>query len=675
MALLAAVCAALTAGLFDIVTGSLLTAPATASLAACLVELALTTVAAAGALAVCGAAVYVAVRCLHRDAGAALGCLAALLTALVTLHAVHVTLEPTSDPHALLKQLAVLAAAGVIPLVVGRGVTRLWRTPTDTDTWSAAFLALPWTLGIAGIVIVAAARSGLAATAPASAGIIAAVTIAAVVAWRRSRRPLDPPRRVRAYAIAAGLAVLLGVSSAFKPAPTTARADVAPGNPQCVRQVILLTVDALRADAIATYADTAPPTPACEALAADSIVFERAYSPAPWTLPAFCSMMTALPPEVHRTTQFSARLAADHVTLAEQMQAAGYLTAAVGDNLYLMPAYGMDQGFARYEFYPQTMLNPRRSLGRRLEKALRHDTTRNEADTPYLTDRAITWLEGHRDQAFFFWLHYFDPHLPYTPPAQYLPPGTPPPRIGTALYHDKFHSIRSGYFVPTAEEVAWIRGLYDGEVRHVDTHVARLLAALKRLGIYEDALIIFTSDHGEEFWEHGGFEHGHSVHEEVVRVPLMVKLPGASRTGRISTVVSTGSILPTVLDLCGVAQDTAPVAYPSLRPYWTGAAPPEAPVASTGCGYYEDQLAIRTNAVTYIKRLLSGRECVYDAARDPHELLPTGDDTLVDAARELLSVWHARVADLRKQVGRVAQQGVHLDDRMLQRLRSFGYVE
>jgi choline-sulfatase len=228
-----------------------------------------------------------------------------------------------------------------------------------------------------------------------------------------------------------------------------------------------------------------------------------------------------------------------------------------------------------------------------------------------------------------------------------------------------------------------VRGLYDGEVRHVDANIGRVIARLKSLGIYDQTLIVFTSDHGEEFWEHGRFEHGHSVYEELLHVPLLVKLPGSSRTARVARPVTTTSVTPTMLDLCGIPFDADALSARSLRPALQrasgGATAPDQcdPLVSTGCAYYENQVAIRVGDLKYIRRLLSGREELYDLSADPGErisLMANRPDAIEECSR-LLDRHRARCAELRERYGIARQADADLSEALLQDLRSLGYAE
>ncbi len=387
--------------------------------------------------------------------------------------------------------------------------------------------------------------------------------------------------------------------------------------------------------------------------------------------------MTGLLPQVHGTLEAKSRLPDELQTLAERLRDAGYATAAIGFSDMLAVERNLSQGFERYDFVP--VPEPGISFGERLLHHLDENRNAWRDWTDRLPRLATGWLEKNRQRDFFLWLHYYDPHLPYTPPARWLPEDGPPPRIGKKF--GKLPAVRHGHFVPTAAEQGWIRDLYEAEVRHVDESVGRLLETLERLGLYDDSLIVFTSDHGEEFWEHGGFEHGHSMHREVLRVPLLIKLPGSrpSPIHEIVSPVSTAAILPTVLELCGLDYRPTDLSVTSLAPLLAAGEPAAVePIVSTGTLYYEDRVSIAFERTKYVRWLASGNEDLYDLAADPQETVSIADSTpdRLEVARQLLADAETNSRRLRGVHG-IPRDGetAELDADTLRRLRALGYVE
>ncbi len=455
--------------------------------------------------------------------------------------------------------------------------------------------------------------------------------------------------------------------------------DAGAGKEHAVSRVILLSVDTLRADVLSAYGGGRIATPHIDRLAGDGVLFRQAVSPAPWTIPAFASIMTGLLPSVHGALAPKSRLPDSLETLAERLRAAGYATAAIGGSDMLAVERNLSQGFDRYDFAP--VRKPGISFGERLL----HRLDRTQHAWPDWTDRlpdlATGWLKDNRNRPFFLWLHYYDPHLGYAPPPRFLPAGKPPKRIGRRF--GKLPSVRNGHLVPTPSERDWIRSLYEAEVRHVDDSIGRLLESLKRLELYDDSLIVFTSDHGEEFWEHGGFEHGHSMHQEVLQVPLLIKLPGArpSEVREVDHPVSTAALLPTVLELCDVDYRPGDLSAASFAPLLEAGGPQPViaePIVSTGTLYFEDRVSIVFDRTKYVRWLDSGKEELYDLAADPAETISIADSApdRLERARQLLAETEAESRALR-QVHKVPRDGeeTELDAETLRRLRALGYVE
>ncbi|HJX28923.1 MAG TPA: sulfatase, partial [Thermoanaerobaculia bacterium] len=375
-----------------------------------------------------------------------------------------------------------------------------------------------------------------------------------------------------------------------------------------VPRVLLLSIDTLRPDALSSFGGREIRTPHLDALAGDSLSFTRAYSSASWTLPAMGSVMTGVSPRVHGALHTRSRVPDGLPTLAETLRRAGYRTAAFVASTVLGPPANLTQGFDEYHPYPGPWLG--RSLGATVLRGRLSRFRLDEAPPPELTDDVADWLGARSETPFFLWVHFFDPHAPYGPPPRYLE--NPEGRTRFEGWDEE--AIRAGTWVPTAAERDRIRQLYLGEVRWVDDAVGRLLGELRRRKLYDDTLIVLVSDHGEEFWEHDSYGHGHTLYDELLHVPLLVKLPRSERIGRIATPASTASIFSTVLDACSLP---LPPGYPAagslLRPAG------DRPLHALGLNRFEDRQAVRFGRFKYIRWTTSGREEIYDLQRDPRE--------------------------------------------------------
>lgn len=442
--------------------------------------------------------------------------------------------------------------------------------------------------------------------------------------------------------------------------------------------VFLITVDCLRPDFLSCYGDSPVETPHIDGLADDGIIFRNAYSTAPWTLPSFGSVMTGLSPLVHGTMESHAILPDTLKTLAEWMQQAGYRTAAVVDNFFVRE---MHKGFEWYESFPKPSMNAGYSMGARLvyhnlfRKAFQEKVT-----TTDLTDRSIAAIERFKAEPLFFWLHYFDPHVPYAPPSRYLPKTIPVPSIGPSFGDTE--GVRSGTVVPDWRERLWIRQLYSLEIKYVDDQLGRLIEWLKENSLYEESLIILSSDHGEEFWEHGGFEHGHALYNEVLHVPLVIKLPGSFDPPARKLVeerVSLEQILPTILDIAGIPEtpEYTGLYKPFLRSLWIPQPVFEAfPIVSTGVLYYEDQISVIHDHHKYIRKLISQEEQVFNLNRDAAESinLYSEKNLFLKSARMMLDRYEEESAALREGFGLDRAVRIELDRAALEHLKSLGYI-
>ncbi|MFP3940968.1 MAG: sulfatase-like hydrolase/transferase [Thermoanaerobaculia bacterium] len=305
------------------------------------------------------------------------------------------------------------------------------------------------------------------------------------------------------------------------------------------KQILLVSVDTLRADSLG-----AGRTPALDAFAARSERFEPHYAAATWTKPSHGTLLTGLPPEGHRAQLEDQALAPDAVTLAERFSRAGFATAGLTfDCLWLDPKFGFDRGFAEY-----------RAVQWRADQAVRE---------------TVSWLARHRRQPFFYFLHLFTPHsdkdiLPYE--ARGTTRYTVGQRFGVHGYGCRegvcasglLRSLDAGRVEPIPEEEEILRFLYAGGVSDADRALGRLFRDLDEAGLLENLLVVVTSDHGEAFFEHGKLLHS-TPHEEILRVPLLVKWPGGRRGGEVRSLpTSSVDVAPTLLAAAGLEAPELP---------------------------------------------------------------------------------------------------------------------
>jgi len=291
--------------------------------------------------------------------------------------------------------------------------------------------------------------------------------------------------------------------------------------------IILYVVDTLRADHLGCFGGPEGITPSIDRFASDAVVFEQAIAQSSWTRPSMISLLSGLLTTEHGLRSREGKIPGHVQLVSEYLQEAGYRTGALTTNAYLIPAAGFNQGFDDFSF----------------EQLSSHELTR----------RAIRWLgEQPRDKPVFLWLHSIDPHAPYQPGEPYRSRWAPdvPREYGTVDH------IQEVAVKPADERGEFVRpyqALYDAEVAQNDAAFGELLDSLQRSGRYDQSCIVFVSDHGEEFWEHGVNGHGWDLFEEVLHVPLIIKAPEGSGKGRrVSAPVQHIDLLPTLLHLAGI---------------------------------------------------------------------------------------------------------------------------
>lgn len=327
--------------------------------------------------------------------------------------------------------------------------------------------------------------------------------------------------------------------------------------------IVLIGVDTLRRDHVGCYGYERPTTANIDRLAAGGVLFEDAVSQSPWTLPSFCTIHTSLYPSQHGAGGFERaqgtfgnRMGGTVMPLAMVLLKSGYATGAIINAPALAPDFGVDKGFEFYDTSPRW--DPRVADG--------------------TTEDALKWIDSLSGGPFFMFVHYFDPHLPYSPPEPYdrmYDPDYSGP-ISSSFDRETFNKVIPEIVEKGGAEAEWdhVRALYDGEITFTDKAVGELLDGLEERGLKENTLVVFVSDHGEEFYDHGGFEHGHTMYDELIKVPLIFSLPGEISPGtRISRQVRMMDVMPTILDYLGICS-LSHIEGASLRPLISGEGEP-----------------------------------------------------------------------------------------------------
>jgi arylsulfatase A-like enzyme len=376
--------------------------------------------------------------------------------------------------------------------------------------------------------------------------------------------------------------------------------------------IILIGVDTLRQDHLGCYGYERATSPNIDELAGRGVLCANAVSQCPWTLPSFASILTSLYPTQHGAGIDMNSMRTSFPTLAGMLAEEGYATGAVINVAVLSPAFGVDRGFAHYDAAAPGV--------------------RRIADE--VTERALAWIESEKDGPFFLFVHYFDPHLSYSPPAPFdtlFDPGYEG-EVGRAFEQETFLRLKDRLYTAsdrqTRADWAHIEALYDGEIAFTDKAVGDLLAGIRSKGLEDRTLVVLVSDHGEEFMEHGGYGHGHTLFDEVIRVPLIFSLPGRLPEGvRVARQVRPVDIMPTILDLADVDGEYRPEGV-SLVPLLRGEGPPlpsDGAMFPPHLAYSEglhrggERKGVTAYPWRYVYHLPTGDEVLFNLAEDPGE--------------------------------------------------------
>src|SRR5213083_1904680 len=419
----------------------------------------------------------------------------------------------------------------------------------------------------------------------------------------------------------------------FKSAPLAglfAIGYAAPAAPTASPNVVFITIDTLRADHLGCYGDKQIRTPNIDALAADGTRFERAYTAVPVTLPSHTVIFTGTYPTLSGVHDFAAnKLSPTQATLASVLKDNGYTTGAVIGSAVLDSRFGLNHGFDFY--YDHFDFN-------RLQ-----ESNLDEMERPgnIVADVTLDWLSKNYQKKFFLWMHLYDPHYPYRPPASY-----------SDDYKDR---------------------PYDGEIAFADAQVGRVIQFLKDKGLYRNTLIVLSGDHGESLGEHGEQTHGFFIYNATLHVPLIIHLPGDMHARTVQNLVNLADLMPTVLAALNI-RIPAQVQGQSLLPLMS----PK-----------KEDTARSLYAETFLPRLhfnwseLRGVETetyhfidapkpeLYDLRKDPGET-----HNLFAEKKAVTEEMRVRLAKLIQQytAGQEMAQKTGLDPALMERLKSLGYA-
>jgi arylsulfatase A-like enzyme len=422
--------------------------------------------------------------------------------------------------------------------------------------------------------------------------------------------------------------------------------------------VILISMDTLRADHLGCYGYNRDTTPYIDALSKESVLFKQVVAQAPYTVSSHMSMFTSLYPSFHKVNLIRESTMNPRIeTLAELLYNKGYRTWAISGGGQMSSDYGLSEGFESYTEFT----SPHRDVWRKIQEI-------------------IGFIEREKNNNFFVFFHSYKPHAPYHPIAPYdtiFSPDYSGPISGSI---EQIEQINSGELEVTPEDIEHLVALYDGDIREMDDQIAELFDFLKKEGLEKRTLVIFTSDHGEEFGEHGKVGvHSHTVYDELLLVPLILHLPDILPRGAVfENQVQSVDILPTILDLAGIELKGRSIHGKSLLPLIESEQQIE-----NGRHAFSERLAadghhfrsMRSSGYKYIMHEVKKRNFVdhlyFDLTSDPQE-----QNSLEMSPKQLRRVFN-EILFLIEEGKKVDpfRRGKTIDKDTLETLKALGYIK
>lgn len=468
--------------------------------------------------------------------------------------------------------------------------------------------------------------------------------------------------------------------------------------------VVLISIDSLRADHLHCYGYERETCPAIDRLAAEGVLFENVYSTTSWTLPAHIALMTGLHDQVHQVTTHTRSLAHDWPVLAERFRDGGYATGGFFSGPYLHPIFGFTRGFDVYKscIRTDTVFDGYLDENRTVLTKEQHKLWRRKMNgilgdrpAPQVLSSALAWLEGVRISSkerkpFFLFLHFFDVHYDYVPPPEF---DVFYPDYKGTITGDNYEDNSVYHAGMAPDDLKRVRSLYDGEILWTDHHIQKLLDGLGEKGLRDNTVIIVTSDHGDEFFEHGskGHRNTNGLFAEVTRIPLVISYPPKLAQGRrLKGQYRIIDIMPTLINLAGlrgIKTDGLSI-VPIMLAEEQEAQNPRGEIAVSELTFLTGKVAAGIDTPDTKDRILSfrdenyhltyfvssGRVLLFNTKEDPGEMkdLSKENPTLAKRLLEALKR-HDRVL-LDKGLP-IKRKGIEdLDPEILEQLRKLGYL-
>ena len=421
--------------------------------------------------------------------------------------------------------------------------------------------------------------------------------------------------------------------------------------------IILIVIDTLRADHLGCFGYHRNTSPNIDAFAAESVLFTKAVCTAPWTTPSIASIMTSCYSSTLGMSGPPKPIPPQFPCLAEVLGQNGYTTFGLVSHLYAAGRLGFARGFDAFD---ESFMAGHHAVS-----------------SSSVTGRALTFLKQERRKPFFAFLHYFDPHYNYVLHSKY---DFYPDYKGDVTSGDDIKSLRGRIGDLSADDLGYLQALYDSEVAHTDEHVGRLLEEIKKLGLYDNSIIIITSDHGEELGERGHIGHRIKLYQEMIHVPLMIKPPGAPAKV-FDRYVSLLDLAPTILKCVDLSMpdgiEGVPIDLTTLDHFADRAV-----FSETNWSQYVDSVIFKGQKLIYYRKrdpefekpLLKTAEQFYDLSKDPGEekILTAEPVDIERSIRGLLLKWFNRISKNRSPR---PQTGKPLfNEEEMKKLKSLGYV-